>query len=683
MLVFMLSRHVGRVIVFACVTVAAAGFVCLTQSGAQQLVSQPTSQAKLRLDGGAVAVDGAWKFHLGDDPAWAAPNVDDSGWENLTVDQPWGVQGHANTQGFGWYRRRITLAGPNPPQTLAILLPAVEDAYELYWNGQLVGTYGNLPPHPWYYFDQLPRTFELGPTEPGLVAVRVWKAPFSSFDSGKQGGFYEPPLLGSPNAIADALGLLDYKWLRSEQFSYALNSLYVLVGLLSLTAWLKDRRQWVVFWMACFALGQPGLLLVQPGSRLSVPAPLSLAISTLFYVLCDVSLWWLLLWLLDLRDDKKVVRLVSILAFVEMADAILDGFTSFGYVLPNPAPAQVLDGIFTAVFTVLELVPFYLIWLAMVRRKRLDAARWIVAVFAFLTQTLATSSYAFLQGSRFTKWTLGNTINAPLFTVIGNPVNAAKLSGMLLLIALVYAVYQYSAENSKRQTALEQEYKNARAVQQVLIPEATPHVSGFAIDNCYKPAGEVGGDFFQILATRDGGVLAVIGDVSGKGMPAAMTVSLLVGTVRTLAHYTQNPGEILAAMNQRMLGRSQGGFTTCLVLRADGDGTLTIANAGHIAPYIAGKDLPLSNGLPLGLAADTTFAECFFKLAVGEQLTLLTDGVVEARDKDGALFGFEATAALSTQSAEAIAEAAQSFGQEDDITVLSITRTLDLNPALA
>ena len=193
----------------------------------------------------------------------------------------------------------------------------------------------------------------------------------------------------------------------------------------------------------------------------------------------------------------------------------------------------------------------------------------------------------------------------------------------------------------------------------------------------------MGGDFFQILATPDGGVLAVIGDVSGKGMPAAMTVSLLVGTVRTLAHYMQSPGEILAAMNQRMLGRSQGGFTTCLGLRADDDGTLTIANAGHIAPYIAGKDLPLLNGLPLGIAADATYAEGSFKLAPGEQLTLLTDGVVEARDKAGALFGFEATATLSTQSAEAIAEAAQSFGQEDDITVLSITRTLDLNPALA
>jgi len=678
MLVCMLSRQVGRVIVFGFVAVAAAGFVCRAQAGAQRTFTLHMPLPELRLDGGAVAVDGPWKFHLGDDIGWASPSLDDSDWESLSVRRPWGMQQHPNTDGFAWYRRRITLAeDPHAPPSLAILLPAVEDAYELYWNGQLVGTYGKLPPHPWYYFDQRPRTFDLGPTGPGVLAVRVWKAPFSSFDSGKQGGFYAPPLLGSPNAIADALGLLDYEWLRSEQFSYALKGLYVLVGLLSLTAWLKDRRQWLVFWMACFALGQPGLLLVQSGSRLPVPAPFSDGISTVFYVLCDVSLWFLLLWLLDLRDERKVVRLVSILAFVEMADGILDGFTSYGLVQPNPAPAQVLDGVFTSVFTVLELLPFYLIWLAIARRKRLDAARWTVAVFAFLTQTLATSSYAFSQGSRFTGWTLGDTINAPLFKIVGNPVNAAKLSGMLLLIALVYAVYQYSSENSKRQTALEQEYRNARAVQQVLIPEAIPQVPGFRIESVYKPAGEVGGDFFQILAARDGGgVLAVIGDVSGKGMPAAMTVSLLVGTVRTLAHYTQSPAEILSAMNQRMIGRTQGGFTTCLVLRADGDGKLIVANAGHIAPYLQGKELSVESGLPLGLDASATYSESTFALRALEQLTLMTDGVVEARNKEGELFGFERTVAISAKPAEKIAQTAEQFGQDDDITVLTLQRTV-------
>ena len=144
-------------------------------------------------------------------------------------------------------------------------------------------------------------------------------------------------------------------------------------------------------------------------------------------------------------------------------------------------------------------------------------------------------------------------------------------------------------------------------------------------------------------------------------MPAAMTVALLVGAFRTLTDYTQDPGEILAAMNQRMLARSSGGFTTCLVLRADVDGMLTVANTGHIAPYLAGKELLIENGLPLGLSAHTIYAESTFQLAAGEQLTLLTDGVVEARDKTGALFGFERTARLSVEPAEAIARTAQAF----------------------
>jgi serine phosphatase RsbU (regulator of sigma subunit) len=172
-------------------------------------------------------------------------------------------------------------------------------------------------------------------------------------------------------------------------------------------------------------------------------------------------------------------------------------------------------------------------------------------------------------------------------------------------------------------------------------------------------------------------VLAVIGDVSGKGMPAAMTVSLLVGTFRTLAHYTQRPGEILAAMNERMLGRSDGGFTTCLVMRIDADGEVTAANAGHLAPYLDGREIKLDNGLPLGLSLDAHYIETDLSLLPGAQLTLITDGVIEARSAEGELFGFERAAAASTNPAEDIARAAERFGQQDDITVLTVRLTAD------
>jgi len=250
------------------------------------------------------------------------------------------------------------------------------------------------------------------------------------------------------------------------------------------------------------------------------------------------------------------------------------------------------------------------------------------------------------------------------------------LLGIVTLALLARDLIQDRREKERMAAELEA----GRAVQQVLIPDEIPTVDGFNIHSVYKPFGEVGGDFFQVLPVKSGGgpdgVLVIIGDVSGKGMPAAMTVSLLVGTVRTLAHYTQSPGEILAAMNQRMLARSHGGFTTCLVLRADANGMLTVANAGHIAPYLDGKELPIENGLPLGLAAESAYAESTFQLDRGQQLSLLTDGVVEARDKAGALFGFDRTAAISGQSAEQIAKTAGLFGQDDDITVLTLARTV-------
>ena len=103
-------------------------------------------------------------------------------------------------------------------------------------------------------------------------------------------------------------------------------------------------------------------------------------------------------------------------------------------------------------------------------------------------------------------------------------------------------------------------------------------------------------------------------------------------------------------------------------------GPLTIASAGHQMPYVDGREMPGDTGLPLGIVPDSPYPETSSRLGEGVQLTLITDGVLEARDKSGELFGFERTTAISTQSAEQIAACAQHFGQEDDITVVTVTR---------
>jgi hypothetical protein len=275
------------------------------------------------------------------------------------------------------------------------------------------------------------------------------------------------------------------------------------------------------------------------------------------------------------------------------------------------------------------------------------------------------------------RWTISPyfrfVTHTPLDVQIGGWHWGVAPAAMIPLGVATLVIFVRDLMNDRREKQrMAAEMAAGRAVQQVLIPEQTQAVPGFRIQSVYKPAGEVGGDFFQILPVDQGGVLVAIGDVSGKGMQAALMVSLLVGSLQTLAESTTSPAEILIGLNRRLLGRSHGGFTTCLVLRCDADGTLTTANAGHIPPYLAGTELPLENGLPLGLAAEVTYAESIFQLLPGEQLTLLTDGVVEARDKSGLLFGFERTAALSAQSAETIAQTAENFGQDDDITALTI-----------
>ena len=254
------------------------------------------------------------------------------------------------------------------------------------------------------------------------------------------------------------------------------------------------------------------------------------------------------------------------------------------------------------------------------------------------------------------------------------PVSAGNIVDFLMQISILAILVLRFARTRRDEERHAAELEAARTVQQVLVPEEIPAIPGFLIQSVYKPAGQVGGDFFQILPVKNGGVLVAIGDVSGKGMPAAMTVSLLVGTLRTLAHYTQNPGEILAAMNQRMLARSHGGFTICLVLHLTTDGKVTAANAGHLAPYRGGVEMEIENGLPLGLSAHSNYPEATFTVNASEKLTLITDGVVEARGKDSELFGFARTQAIISSSAEAIAQTAQDFGQDDDISVISVTR---------
>ncbi len=222
-------------------------------------------------------------------------------------------------------------------------------------------------------------------------------------------------------------------------------------------------------------------------------------------------------------------------------------------------------------------------------------------------------------------------------------------------------------------------------VQHVLIPEELPHVPGLTIESEYRPAREVGGDFFQIVPhPADGSVLLVVGDVTGKGLQAGMLVALIVGVIRNETAHTSDPLAVLNALNQALCGRGHA-HATGLALRIAADGSAKLANAGHLPPYLNGKELPMEGALPLGMVESAEFSVMDFLLALGDRLLLLSDGVAEAQDEKGQLFGFERINELLRQpiSAAEVAAAAQAFGQEDDISVLTVTRAANLKVVVA
>jgi serine phosphatase RsbU (regulator of sigma subunit) len=295
--------------------------------------------------------------------------------------------------------------------------------------------------------------------------------------------------------------------------------------------------------------------------------------------------------------------------------------------------------VFTAIVAGVEVFPLVLIAFAL--RKRLDAARWFVAIFASLRDLIVVLRTALSQGERYTHWTISEKISAPLFTVNGTRFTPLSLASTLLFIAIVYAVYRYTVEQSRRQGALEQEYKSAQELQRVLIPDTLPSIDGYSVTSAYRPAEEVGGDFFQLMPLANGSTLVLLGDVSGKGLKAAMTVSLIVGAARTLAEISNDPAGILSGLNRRLHGRLQNGFVTCLILRLDPDGGCELANAGHPSPFLNQQEVSLSGTLPLGVLAVAEFEKTTIHLGVGDRLTLYTDGLLEARNASGDLYGFD------------------------------------------
>lgn len=243
----------------------------------------------------------------------------------------------------------------------------------------------------------------------------------------------------------------------------------------------------------------------------------------------------------------------------------------------------------------------------------------------------------------------------------------ADFTGILAIVAIIFIRFLRVQRDQERVTS---ELAAARSVQELMIPQEKIQTPGFEVDSVYDPANEVGGDFFHVQPIEDGGLLVIIGDVAGKGLKAAMNVSMLMGGLRRTPE--RSPAKILESLNRVLTGSES--FTTCQAAWFSADGEVIIANAGHLPPYLNSQEIAIPGGLPLGVLPDVTYEEVRLYLHPGDRILLMSDGVVEARHPNGELFGFDRVHNLTGQSAFYIADAAKAFGQEDDITILTVTR---------
>jgi len=683
------SRCLPAVLLYVSLFLASSPGLEAAQAPALSAAASSTGVSVEGLGKAVEPLTGPWQFHLGDDPSWASPSFDDSQWEKLTAAKPWGIQGHPSYTGYAWYRLNLSLnLAPGNRSDLDLLVPHLDDVYEIFWNGNSIGRSGKFPPDPiWYRSSNAPAIYSLRsetlPSEPeqehvlsGTIAIRVWKAPLLSDASGLSGGFEAAPVIGYPGSVSAYKTTLDYQWLRANQVSLSEYLLYGIAGLLSLVSWLRDRLQRTLLWMTGFALS-PVIRLVLYGLRISWPVGLSNALGPPISSIRDISLWFLLLWLLHLDDNPSLVRLTRRCAIVSLSATVLDGLLS----LLDASVSwfwliQIADAMLTGIYFVTAAMPLLLVALAVKQRRRLDLSRRLLVVAALLSGMTQVVQGLAPQGSRFTHWTLADKLREPIFKIFGSTVSLPTLTGTFLLVAVVYAVYRSSMEDRRRRSLLEQEMRSARELQQVLIPETLPSIPGFVITSAYRPALEVGGDFFQIIPINDDFTLVILGDVSGKGIKAALAVSLIVGLMRVLVENTYSPGRVLTELNRRLCGRLQGGFATCVTLFIDRHGNCAFASAGHPPPYLNGREFTVAGSFPLGLFPDTAYEESRLRLQVNDHLALYTDGLLEARSKTGELYGFERIRDLFATRPDAAqaTEAAVRFGQDDDITVVTLVR---------
>src|ERR1035438_9400252 len=623
------------------------------------------------------SLNGLWRFHAGDNPAWADPNFDDSGWSLLHSDRSWAEQGYPGYEGFAWYRFQLLI--PPSLTDISINPPMIANSYEVYADGVLIGAYGKMPPHRElmtfnrYVVYKVPQPS--GPPAPASrkvsIAIRVsfWKDLLSISDGG--------PISSIGLLVGDSrqvrlnreltISSLHWRFASAETLGF----LRLLTGFGTIAFFLVRRKDFEYLWFSInmFCAGADSWLYI-----LSIFRPFRLP---------QVNLWLVFIELAGklaiLGFYRQLLRPHVRWLFKAAVICVLLGIP---LILQSNLWQSLLPEQGSDILAILLDVPFY-VWIVVAlsttaRHKSKSDSRWIDARLLLVPALLDALMY-FYREACYLVYYLGWSHVIPLaqrYQILEEPfpIEIGQVAEALWLLGIFAVLVLRFARTRSEQERYASEVEGARHVQQFLIPDDLPKIPGLIFESDYRPAREVGGDFFQVIPDpEDGSALVFVGDVAGKGMQAGMLATLLVGSMRTAATFTRDPVIILSTLNNRLHGK---GNATCLSLRIRSEGAATLVNAGHLPPYLNGLELPMEGALPLGTIPNNDFPILRFQISPGDTLTLITDGILEAQKTDGELFGFERiTQHLAVNStASSLATAAQNFGQEDDITVLTIAR---------
>lgn len=683
-----------------------ASHVAAPRQNARAKLQRPgqTASSQLFIDathvGSPLLLDKGWRVGVTSNPAAASAGFDDSAWstrdakaviedvsekdeENAGPDAASGNPSSASSpphaashRRYVWFRLHIQLAPNHAPLALLVELPishstavsvgSEQASAEVFANGKPIqpeGPHGATPQH----YQQISRIYDLQapPSETSLVlAVRTIYVPFGY--SAYTGFFASRSFyLGNRGDLERRLDLWSDRTLFERIPRLVYSALLVVLAVFLFALYFAQKGHTEYLWLALHELaGAPIGFIEFAGSTARLD-----------------SIWYVAL-VLQLIAVSAYLFFEFLVAFLALKRRWYIAWLRYtASVLLLIAPTLLLVGLSDVVGVLLAAVfLFGLLWML----------GW--SLFVFITLIAASLKRNFEAGLLLIPLILnvvglvepvaasvvtddaGRTYNSPLTFQAGPiPIHFTAIADFAGILAIVLIIFFRFLRIHRERERVSSELEAARSVQELLIPREKPSTPGFEVESVYNPASEVGGDFFHVQTVGFDGMLVVIGDVAGKGLKAAMNVSLLIGALRRIEQ--RSPAAILATLNGVLSGAES--LTTCQAIWFGANGEMVVANAGHLPPYLNSQEIALPGNLPLGVLANIQYEESRFYLHPGDRVLLLSDGVVEARQPSGELFGFDRLRRFSQQSAFYIAEAARAFGQQDDITVLTIRREVE------